>query len=407
MIRITFTAVLIASLIFSTTARAQSNEIANANDTARFLAGMQPSPDSVLARLAQERSWQQHAGIFNSAFDDLDRRQLAKIREWSDANLKAPRPVMYYLFSGPDFLYANAFFPNASTYVFGGLEPVGQIPDLVKLPRGALPEVLRSIEVSLSSILTVSYFITANMSKDLSAGPLNGTLPILYVFLARSGKVIREVSLVSIDEWGLLRWGGEYRAKSAAPGVKIVFTASDDRIQTLYYFSTDLSDGSAKRSGFLKFCGQFGQGDSLLKSASYQLHKNNFSEVRNFLLEYSALVLQDNSGIPFGNFDARKWRFRPFGRYLGPISIFQERYQPTLNELYQRSLSNPIDFGIGYLSRANDSNLLLATRNPGAPDMANPVLKNAAPPRLRFGNNWDLRKPEFRADPSVLEDNQY
>ena len=40
---------------------------------------------------------------------------------------------MLYMFSGPDFLYATSFFPNAATYVLAGLEPVGQIPDLIGL----------------------------------------------------------------------------------------------------------------------------------------------------------------------------------------------------------------------------------------------------------------------------------
>src|SRR2546430_17309102 len=40
---------------------------------------------------------------------------------------------MYYMFSGPDFLYANAFFPNASTYILAGLEPVGQVPDVSRM----------------------------------------------------------------------------------------------------------------------------------------------------------------------------------------------------------------------------------------------------------------------------------
>ena len=32
---------------------------------------------------------------------------------------------MFYMFSGPDFLYADAFYSKASTYVLGALEPVG------------------------------------------------------------------------------------------------------------------------------------------------------------------------------------------------------------------------------------------------------------------------------------------
>ena len=32
---------------------------------------------------------------------------------------------MFYMFSGPDFLYADAFYSKATTYVLSALEPVG------------------------------------------------------------------------------------------------------------------------------------------------------------------------------------------------------------------------------------------------------------------------------------------
>jgi hypothetical protein len=40
--------------------------------------------------------------------------------------------------------------------------------------------------------VSFSFFITHNMRSQLSAGRLNGTIPILYVFLARSGKTVKE-----------------------------------------------------------------------------------------------------------------------------------------------------------------------------------------------------------------------
>ena len=69
-----------------------------------------------------------------------------------------------------------------------GLEPTGPIPDLTKLSRESLAHGLRNIEESLSSILSYSFFQTIDMRRTLVASPLPGTLPILYVFLARSGK---------------------------------------------------------------------------------------------------------------------------------------------------------------------------------------------------------------------------
>ena len=99
------------------------------DDAARFLAGMQPSADSPLEPLTRDPSWQHHAKFFDGAFAQLEQRQLSKIRSWSDVNLAAPRPTMFYFFSGPDFLYANSFFPNATTIVMAGLEPPGPVPD--------------------------------------------------------------------------------------------------------------------------------------------------------------------------------------------------------------------------------------------------------------------------------------
>ena len=130
------------------------------DDTARFLAGMQPSADSPLVPLTRDPGWQRHAKFFDGAFAQLEQRQLSKIRSWADTNLAAPRPTMFYMFSGPDFLYADAFYSKANTYVLGALEPVGAVPDLTRLPRGSVGAALYNVERSLGSILSFSFFIT-------------------------------------------------------------------------------------------------------------------------------------------------------------------------------------------------------------------------------------------------------
>ena len=344
---------------------ARAADSATADDTARILGGMPPSPASPLAALAREPGWQQHARYFDSAWAGLDKHQLSSIRAWSGAQLTEPRPVVFYMFSGPDFLYADAFFDKASTYVLSGLEPVGQVPDLAAMPRGSLGRDLNELRASLNSVLNLSFFITKKMKTELNSGRLTGTLPVLYVFLARAGKTIRDVSLVALDKVGAVHPAGEAGRASAAKGVKIDFTGGDGRAQTLYYFSTDLSDGGVKTSGFLEFCKGLGlgQGDSLVKSASYLMHSDNFSKVRDFLLANSSAIVQDDSGIPIRFFDPEKWRLQPFGRYLGPISIFPGRGQAKLGELFRKGKAQPIDFGIGYRWRPRESNLLLATRS--------------------------------------------
>jgi hypothetical protein len=375
-------AAVAATVVLAAAMPACAADTVSADDTARFLAGMPPSADSPLTPLTKDPAWQRHAKFFDAAFGQLEQRQLSKIRAWSDTNLAAPRPSMFYMFSGPDFLYANAFYGKATTYVLSALEPVGSPPDLTKLPRGSVGSTLYDIERSTGTILSFSFFITKKMKTDLHAGQVSGTLPILYVFLARSGNTIRNVNLVALDDKGAV--ATDDAGKNAARGVRIVFAGSDGVERTLYYFSTDLSNSGVKASGFLKFCETLAPGNSLIKSASYLLHSGNFSTVRNFILTNSATIIQDDSGIPLADYNPKKWRFFPFGHYAGPIGEFPGRYQQEYAELFRRS--QPMDFGIGYRWRSFESNLLLSVQLPadqtGQVDAA-PVAEPQKPVRSR------------------------
>jgi len=400
-------AAAVAVMLAVCTAPARSAEIATADDTARFLAGLPPSANSPLAPLTKDPFWQQHAHHFDSIFAREDSAKLSKVRAFSKEYLADKHDTMLYMFSGPDFLYATSFFPNASTYVLAGLEPIGDIPQLTSLSHSTVNGSLRNLEISMGSLLSLSFFITKNMKVQLHEGPVFGTLPVLYVFLARTGKTIHEVSFVSLDTDGNFQKGDELAAasgdtkkiarsvaRSAAPAVKIVFSDGDGPKQTLYYFSTNLADGSIERSGFLAFCEKLSPADSFIKSASYLLHSGGFTKVRGMLLDRSATILEDDSGIPLAYFDRKKWRLQPFGRYVGPLNIFGHSYQPGMAELFRRA--TPIDFGIGYRWRHNESNLLLAQKGaplttdqgltPGLPtDQYPQVDESQAPKKARKG----------------------
>ncbi len=354
------------------TAPARSVEQATADDTARFLAGLPPSSGSPLAALTKDPAWQQHARYFDSIFAREDSSTLSKVRAFSRENLADKHDTMLYMFSGPDFLYATSFFPNASTYVLAGLEPAGDIPQLSNLSHPAVDGTLRNLEVSMGTLLSYSFFITQKMKTQLREGPVYGTLPVLLVFMARTGKTVHDISLVSLDEHGNFQIPEEPASslnakkaakgplRSAAPGVKIVFSDGNGPKQTLYYFSTNLADGSFDRSGFSAFLAKLGPADSFIKSASYLLHSGGFASVRTFLLDHSATFLQDDSGVPLAYFDAKKWRLQPFGSYVGPLPIFGRSYQPGMAELFRHAA--PLDFKIGYRWRKNESNLLLAQK---------------------------------------------
>ena len=262
------------------------------------MAGLPLSSNSPLAAFTKDPAWLSHARYFDSIFAREESAQLSKVREFSKKYLTEKHDTMLYMFSGPDFLYATSFFPNASTYVLAGLEPVGAVPDLTSLSPLVINGELRNLEASMGSLFNFSFFITQNMKTQLRDGPVYGALPILYVFLARTGKTIHEVDFVSLDEHGNLQIADEVAAvnddtdkpvhsqqRTAAPGVKIVFSDGNGPKQTLYYFSTNLADGSFERSGFSAFLAKLGPADSLIKSASYLLHKPHFAGVRKLIAQ--------------------------------------------------------------------------------------------------------------------------
>jgi hypothetical protein len=227
-----------------------------------------------------------------------------------------------------------------------------------------LPDTLANLRKSLESVLSWSFFITKEMKTDLNRTQLGGTLPLLYVFLARTGCTIESVGLVSLDRAGNVMDAG----KGQTAGARITTINSAGVSQTVYYFCTDLSDeGIKSKPGFLRFCMSQGRGVSLVKAASYLMHESGFSKVRNFLLDRSDLIIQDDSGIPVRFFDGENWSVRYCGRYTGPIDIFRQHWQADLADAYARIVPSPLSFSFGYQWRPNRSDLIIAARIPNAP----------------------------------------
>src|SRR5256886_12584409 len=256
------------------------------DDTARFLAGMPLPKNSPLASLTTDPAWQEHSANFERAFAKMNRRQLLKLHTWEEQYFPEARehiPVAYYMFSGPDFLYVDQFFPKADVYILCGKESMGPPPDPLRI--GDLGPALHNLEEAMQPSIRFSFFITKDMKVSLDSQELKGVLPILYVFLARADKSIRDVT------FGSLSGGGSFQSGRAgaggSPGVRIQYIDNHSgQEQTLYYFTTDISDGGGGSSGFLEFCNQFGVGGSFLKASSYLMFAEGFHRIRDFILDH-------------------------------------------------------------------------------------------------------------------------
>lgn len=332
---------------------------ASVHDVARYIAGMPVTAGSPLAPLMNERNWQYHAQALGQAWARIEKNQLGNIRAWSKENLPSPNKQMLYMFSGPDFLYANAFYPYAETYVLSALEPVGHVPVVAGMSAGGRASALQELRASMHEILSYSFFRTSDMKNDMRGGRVKGNLPVLLVFIARAGHTVERVEHIRLNPNGLTV-PPDAGQDSSSPGVRITFRDSQGNPRALYYFQTDLSNGGLRNSGFRAFSKSLGPADSLIKSASYLLHSGNFKLARDFLLKQSEVIIEDASGIPLSSFPKSEWEFHPFGRYAGPISIFAQHYQHDMARLFAKA--KPINFGIGYRWRRYETHTLLAIK---------------------------------------------
>jgi hypothetical protein len=333
----------------------------DATDAARYLAGLPVADTSSLSSLTRDPRWQAHSAAMNTAFAQLEQRQLSNIRVWrSDMIPSAGSKTCLYYFSGPDFLYADTFFPDCTTYILGGLESVDPMPDLLTLPQSSLISTLQNIQISLNTLLQFSFFKTKDMRQDFERGQLKGVLPIILVFLARTGKDISAVEYVSLNSNGAVVNGSQ----GAIRGVRIIFSDPATAAQkVLYFFTADLSDdGAKKNAGVLRFGEQFAPTNSFLKAASYLMHEGRFGTVRSSILNSSGLILEDDSGIPIRYFTPDKWTLRFFGTYTAPIELFKQFYQPDLRQYYEASSPKALTFSFGYQWNRRNSTLILALR---------------------------------------------
>jgi hypothetical protein len=336
-------------------------------DVAAYLAGLPVKQSSTLRSLTARPEWQRFATDADKSWVNYHSTRTDKIEAWARQELDSVRrtsPVVFYPFSGPDFLNAATVFPQSDTFVLIGLEPVGTVPGRASLES---PKLYNAVKTSLWSVLNFSFFRTNSMAVDLKSLELDGSLPLILLFAARTNHQVTAVKYVRITPEGELAPADSVAASpKLIPGVEVDLRAADGHAQKVYYFSADLSDwklGQTKAS-VLRYVRTLGPLATYVKSATYLMHKSYFSQVRNLILERSHYVLQDDSGIAMKYFKPADWQFIHYGTYRRPIPMFAKHYQPTLTAAYRDSVNKPrpLPFGTGYNWRVNDSNLLLAKR---------------------------------------------
>ncbi len=330
---------------------------------ANFIAGIE---SSTLKDLQDNETYKAYTAHIDTVWKKIEEENLLQIRVWRSENNVAEKEdtgAVFYPFSGPDILYANAFFPDANNYVMIGLEKIGNIPIVDKFKDSTFVySYLENLLYSLRYTNKVGYFVTRQMQSDFANRNLDGVVHILLFYLARTHHKIVDIERITTDAFGNLKVR-KSENESKINGIRIKFTDKDkSKIQSLCYFPFDLSDDNlAKNTEFLFFLNSLGKKITYTKSASYILHRNEFSILRKLILQQSKKILQDDTGIPYELVKNQGFKIDLFGNYTKTITDFKFEFQADLkNDLDSQTVRKYLPFKIGYNAWYNETVLIYA-----------------------------------------------
>jgi hypothetical protein len=339
-----------------------------ADDVGRFLAGLPAKPGSRLAKLHESDAWLKHGRDLDDMWNHFEKDSLVPMRAFQEQELRtvADSPV-FYPFSGPDTLIVTTFFPRSPVYIMVGLEPAGTLPTPAQLERTNLERYLPKVRLTVASELGRSFFITRQMDRQFRGQVTNGLIEPILELLVRSSHTVLGFRYIRLDDSGSpVERTVEDRVpdKSRNKGVEIDFrTDNDGSVHKVFYLSVNLADQRLRENmPFLSFLSRLKRSTTYLKATSYMIHKPDFSLIRDQILSNSAVILQDDSGIPYRFFHTQMWRVQLYGSYNRPYGSFRWLQQPDLKSAYQTAGPKPLDFRIGYGYGKAPSNLLLAAR---------------------------------------------
>lgn len=337
------------------------------DQVARFVAGLPQLESNAYAELEKEEGWKNFRLEMDSGWARMERMRMRSMRVWRDAELATKindSLRLFYPFSGPDFLHAQIFYPKAPEVIMAALEPVIAMPDFKGLQDRSRGMFLDTLGNSLRDLFGKSYFITLHMMKDFRK--IKGVLPVFYFLIARTGNEMVSQKYFVLDDQGASRFVPIDSLKGHTGGVQLTFRSGlDAPLRTLWYFSGNIDNKGLKaHPEFMAFVQGRRPYNAFVKSASYLMHMDGFSGVREELIQGASSLFQDDTGIPYRFLKKQPFTGFFFGEYIRPVKDFSWLdKQADLDSAYIKS-KQPLPFSLGYHWSTRQQNYMLFVRNP-------------------------------------------
>jgi hypothetical protein len=341
-----------------------------ADDTARFLAGLPGKEGSPFLELESTDVWKDHRKRMDDAYARAERALLSGLREFQKNELNDPaiaKAATYYPFSGPDVLLITLAFPHSPVYSMAGLEPPGTLPTVERLEKKKMPQYLPATRDTLASVLGRSFFITKQMDAQFRGQVTDGLLLPIMELLVRSNYTILAYRYVRLEDDGkVIDRDSSYQpgVLYANKGIEVEFRSdADQSFHKLHYFTLNLADERLKNNkAYQNYVASLKGFNTAFKATSYMTHHVEFSVIRGLVLDNANLIMQDDSGMPFRYLPTDTWKIQLYGGYTQPFGTFRYWAQKDMAKAYTEPGVKTLPFRIGYGYSVIPSNEQIARR---------------------------------------------
>jgi hypothetical protein len=285
-----------------------------------------------------------HCKAIHSYMDKFKDTYFDKGRAWFDSVVPktAPKTVVYP-FGGGDLISALVAFPDATEITTISLELAGDPRRIEKLTPDQISASLGALRSEIGGLVSVG----SNTSTNLSASQKNelpGQVSSFLLGLVAGGYEPVSMRYFTLDDSGEIHYveqadidaaDADTKAKHkslksdwSSPNFSAVFSNveieyrkvgdKDGPVRVHRHIGWNLGDKYLKdHPELLRHLEKKGKVTLLTKGASYLLWRDDFAQIRGYMLDHLAWMLSDSTGISPGYAKAANMEQETYGVYKG------------------------------------------------------------------------------------------
>ncbi len=360
-------------LALAGTARAEP-KTAELIDAAKALLVVGACADGPVPASVQQATVDAHCKVLKQVQADYTKDWLAVAGEFFAANVPASVPTtVVYPFAGGDLSTALTVFPNATDITTVSLEPAGDATSLSRLADKDLKHALKTVETELGTLYKSNYSVTLNIEDAMVVGELPTQLIFTLSALSLHGYEPTSVRYFRVGADGTLAYFTDDEIAAAA---KIPDTIKRNRelanvevwfrktgtptVQVYRHIMANLEDKHLKADpSVLKYLESKGTVSAMTKAASYLLSFDEFSTMRQYLIDHVAWMVSDSTGLAPSYGKPAGFEYETWGTFEKSNMSAGRNITPSWRSEYTAQPKRELKFRFGYPDAGNHAHLII------------------------------------------------